>query len=357
VFCILAFLARSPSGPTGGHAVRAGGGGDEPNRGGESVEVVEDSNLAAAPTRPATDTAPAPVPVPVPVPAPPPAPVPSTGAADTRPAATPQEAQRLLDSGKAHLAAGKLLEARSELSRAIFCGLLSQAEESQAVRAATEAADKTVLGLQLIEGDPYQVPYMVAPKQFLEGPGGIEMAQQLHVPARLLERVNGLASGAGLQAGKTIKLIKGPFHAIVRKSRFVMDVYLEREGLERVFIRRIAVGLGMNSSTPVGAWQVKKGDKMWRPHYNATGGSGLPVGTRILYGQPGYPFGVKALWIGLEGTDVQTKTITDFGIHSTNDPTSIGKANSLGCVRMADADIELVFSLLYDVHSRVDVLP
>jgi lipoprotein-anchoring transpeptidase ErfK/SrfK len=117
------------------------------------------------------------------------------------------------------------------------------------------------------------------------------------------------------------------------------------------------VGLGRNGSTPIGAWHVKKGEKMEHPPYNATGSSGLAVGTRVLWGQPGYPFGVKGLWIGLEGLDATTSLITDFGIHSTNDPTSIGKANSLGCVRMADADIDVVFNLLYDVHSKVDVVP
>ena len=45
------------------------------------------------------------------------------------------------------------------------------------------------------------------------------------------------------------------------------------------------------------------------------------------------------------------------GYQILRDPSSIGKANSLGCVRMADEDIDLVFSLLYDVHSRVDVVP
>jgi hypothetical protein len=286
-----------------------------------------------------------------------PAPVPASTPAATQPTATRQEAKAAFDQGRALLAAGKSLAARPELSRAVFSGQLTPAEESQAVQDAAEAARKTLFSRELLDGDAYNLPYPVKAGETLEGPRGIEMTLGLHVPASLLLKVNGLSRGADMRPGQTLKLVQGPFHAVVYKGRFLMDVYLQREALEKVFIRRIPVGLGMNSSTPVGAWRVKKGEKMVRPKYNATPGSGLPAGTIVLYGQPGYPFGAKAMWIGLEGQDERTAGISDFGIHSTNDPNSVGKANSLGCVRMADDDIDWVFSLLYDVHSRVDVMP
>jgi hypothetical protein len=41
---------------------------------------------------------------------------------------------------------------------------------------------------------------------------------------------------------------------------------------------------------------------------------------------PGGPFGVR--WLGLDAP------YGDYGIHGTNDPSSIGKAISNGCVRM-----------------------
>ena len=333
VLCILAILAHNRPAP----AV-AGGARDPKGGGTEPIAVIDEPNgHAPPPTQPG--------------------PVPGTTPAATQTALTAQEARRALDSGKALLASGKLLEARTQLSRAVFSGRLAPAEEAQAVAAAAEAANKTILSRELIEGDPYNVPYMVQAGQTLAGAKGIEMTERLHVPERLLLKVNGLARGADMRPGRTIKLIRGPFHAVVYKGRFLMDLHLQRDDQEKVFIRRVPVGLGRNGSTPVGAWRVKWGEKKERPTYTATEGSGLPVGKIVLFGEPGYPFGTKALWISLEGTDPQTKTITDFGIHSTNDPASIGKANSLGCVRMADNDIDLVFSLLYDVHSRVDVVP
>ena len=65
-------------------------------------------------------------------------------------------------------------------------------------------------------------------------------------------------SGA-LQIGATLTLIKGPFHAVIDKSDFTMDIYLQRGDLPKVYVRRIMVGLGREGSTPEGLWAV--GDK------------------------------------------------------------------------------------------------
>lgn len=288
---------------------------------------------------------------------PPASPPPATGAATTasapahtQPAVSREEAKKALDQGRSLLAAGNLVQARAELSKAFFSGQLDPAEEDQTAKDAAAVCQKTLLSREITDGDPYSLPYLVKRGDTIEGARGIEMTQELHVPGRLIEKVNNLRSGKDLQAGQQIKLIKGPFHAIVHKGRFLMDVYLEREGLPKVFVRRLTVGLGANGSTPVGPWRVEKGQKMEQPVWD-------PRGQHITWNQAGYPFGRKALWIGLEGLNPQTSVIRDFGIHSTNDPASIGKANSLGCVRMSDDDIELVFSLLYDFHSRVDVVP
>lgn len=46
---------------------------------------------------------------------------------------------------------------------------------------------------------------------------------------------------------------------------------------------------------------------------------------------PGGPFGVR--WLGLDAPG------GDYGIHGTNNPSSIGKAVSNGCIRMYNQDI------------------
>ncbi|SDW85597.1 L,D-transpeptidase [Paenibacillus sp. CF384] len=61
---------------------------------------------------------------------------------------------------------------------------------------------------------------------------------------------------------------------------------------------------------------------------------------------PGGPFGV--LWMGLSKPH--------YGIHGTNDPGSIGREVSHGCIRMYNNDV-LALSALVPVNTRVTIRP
>ncbi|MGO4110930.1 L,D-transpeptidase [Paenibacillus sp. YAF4_2] len=61
---------------------------------------------------------------------------------------------------------------------------------------------------------------------------------------------------------------------------------------------------------------------------------------------PGGPFGV--LWMGLSKPH--------YGIHGTNDPSSIGGYVSHGCIRMYNEDV-LALSALTPVGTRVTIRP
>ncbi|MHA0857521.1 L,D-transpeptidase [Paenibacillus sp. CMAA1364] len=61
---------------------------------------------------------------------------------------------------------------------------------------------------------------------------------------------------------------------------------------------------------------------------------------------PGGPFGV--LWMGLSKPH--------YGIHGTNDPSSIGKDVSHGCIRMYNKDV-LLLSTYVPIHTRVTIRP
>jgi L,D-transpeptidase ErfK/SrfK len=61
--------------------------------------------------------------------------------------------------------------------------------------------------------------------------------------------------------------------------------------------------------------------------------TGTPVGNYIIINKapnPGGPFGT--MWMSLSKEH--------YGIHGTNDPSSIGKAVSKGCIRMHNKDVE-----------------
>jgi len=180
---------------------------------------------------------------------------------------------------------------------------------------------------------------------------------RLHVPVALILKINGRQpdEASRLRAGETLKMIYGPFHAVVDKSDFTMDIFLHRPGLERIFIARMPVGLGKHNTTPAGLWRIKLGGKMEKQDWYPPPSS--DINGRIPYGHPDYAFGEKGLWMSLEGFDEDTEGLTGYGIHSTNKPESIGTMSSLGCSRLADEDIEFLYTVLYEHWSTVLVKP
>lgn len=71
-----------------------------------------------------------------------------------------------------------------------------------------------------------------------------------------------------------------------------------------------------------------------------------PYLPRMVAGGPGNPLGARALYIGG----------TEYRIHGTNDPTTIGKHVSSGCIRLDNADIIDLFNRA-KVGAKVIVLP
>lgn len=94
---------------------------------------------------------------------------------------------------------------------------------------------------------------------------------------------------------------------------------------EVVKVYPVAVGK-KSTPSPTGEFTIK--NRVTNPTYYHKGqviptGVSNPVGTR---------------WIGLSQKG--------YGIHGTNEPRSIGKAASHGCIRMAKADLEELFEIL-----------
>ena len=71
-----------------------------------------------------------------------------------------------------------------------------------------------------------------------------------------------------------------------------------------------------------------------------------PYLPRMVAGGPGNPLGARAMYIGG----------TEYRIHGTNDPSSIGKFMSSGCIRLLNTDVEDLYSRVH-VGAKVIVLP
>ncbi len=263
-----------------------------------------------------------------------------------------QAARRAFVEGKKLLDAKRFGEGREELSAALLSDKLTPAEEVEARRILTDLGEKMILSQQVYDDDAYVQQYTVQGGDVLNR---IERRLALRVPTQLTMKINGIADAGKIRPGQTLKLIKGPFHAVVTKSKFILDLYLYSEGRQPVFVKQLRIGLGKNGSTPAGMWRVALGKKfnhaVWYP----------PPGSEELrsinWGQPGYPLGTEGYWISLEGADERTSRHSGYGIHGTNEPQTIGKEASLGCIRLADPDIATVFMMLYEKHSTVEIRP
>ncbi len=296
--------------------------------------------------------------------APPPVPPDSGKSAENLRGATTRKADSLTASavevvaayrrGMELIKANELVKARSELSWAYFSGKLPADRQDEVRSTLTELADITLIGRNspIFPGETYAFHYKFRHGERLVQ---VERKLKLHVPWQIILRINTLKQAEDIQAGRPYKMIYGPFHAVIRKSAFTMDIYLHRGGLEKVFIRRMRVGTGADGSTPAGMWRVRLGGKQQRPTWYPPPNSKLRGA--VPYGHPNYAFGARGLWIGLEGLDEHNRMLRHYGIHSTNDPNSIAQARSLGCIRLADEQIELVYSLLYEHWSTVEVRP
>jgi lipoprotein-anchoring transpeptidase ErfK/SrfK len=97
------------------------------------------------------------------------------------------------------------------------------------------------------------------------------------------------------------------------------------ENGQAIKVYSVAVGKPSTPS-PVGTFTIER--RVANPTYHHNGKTVLPG--------PENPVGTR--WMGL--------SIKGYGIHGTNEPKSIGKAASHGCIRMAKADLEELYPLV-----------
>ncbi len=276
-------------------------------------------------------------------PAPAPAQAVSTASVDASFALSAPQAEAALQQGKAKYTAGDLLEARKLLNDALQSGKLDPAAQADAKATISHISQRVVFSTERFADDPYGGTFTVPS-------GGVlaKIAQRYTVPWELLARINNITPRS-LRAGQTIKVIQGPFHAVVSKSAFTMDIYLHALPGQKgsMYVTTLPVGLGRDNSTPTGLWDV--GGKLKNPKF-----WGLADMAPVEGGDPNNPLG--KYWIALSGLDGHAVGKSSYGIHGTNDPNSVGTMASHGCIRLRDADIELVYALLSSTKSTVLVV-
>lgn len=238
------------------------------------------------------------------------------------------------------------VRAREFLSRAYVSGLLP-AEDEKRVRVNLARLNETlVFSRTVVPGDPFAQSYTVQPNDSLSG---IVSKRSLLIDHRLLARINNLKNPNTIRLGQQLKLITGPFHLVVHKNAYRADLFLG-DADERVFVRSFDVGLGESNTTPVGTFRVRPNSKLINPEW-----TNPRTGQRFAADDPKNPIG--EYWIGLEGIDAVSKTFEAYGIHGTIEPNSIGGQMSMGCIRMRDEDIAIVYESLVENASVIEIRP
>jgi lipoprotein-anchoring transpeptidase ErfK/SrfK len=109
---------------------------------------------------------------------------------------------------------------------------------------------------------------------------------------------------------------------------------------------RYGVGVGREGFTWSGVLTVSRKAEWpdWYPPAEMI--ARQPYLPRFVAGGPGNPLGARAMYLGTSA----------YRIHGTNDPSTIGKFVSSGCIRLTNEDVADLFDRV-DIGTKVVVLP
>lgn len=211
--------------------------------------------------------------------------------------------------------------------------LLAQNHLAEALRALTpwherklppiEQAEVTTLLDQLAGTVVYSRQHLLAPPHIVQpGENLQQIAARYNMPWQLLAKINGLGNPPKLRPGESLKVMQGPFSAVVDEGHYRLTLYVAG-----CYAGRFQIGLGNAVNAPAGRYEVQ--DKIENPTYTTA------EGHEFSADDPQNPVG--EYWIEL-GQGV--------GIHGTIDPDSIGSPTTDGGVRLNAADIEHVYDML-----------
>lgn len=274
----------------------------------------------------------------------------------------PEDLAALVSGAERAQREGKLADARAALNRVLLDRRTPESERGALRRWISDLNETLVFSPTVVAGDPLAQSYTVVGGDSLPV---INRKLGLTTEYMLIARLNKLADPSRIQIGQRLKVVNGPFHAVVSKSAYRMDIYAGDPpspssvgtsplacGAEPgwVYIRSFPVGLGENDGTPIANFVVRPNSKLVNPEWRNP-----RTGERFAANDPKNPIGER--WIGLDGLDEASRGHTGFGVHGTIDPDSIGRSMSMGCIRLGDRDVEIVYELLAPRVSVVKVVP
>lgn len=218
-------------------------------------------------------------------------------------------------------AQGKLKEAREK-----YLELLPLLKDPRSISECEERLGKINIAL-LVSKLPMEekVSYTVQKGDALQ-----KIAKKFGTTDELIMAQNNLKTNEVLRVGEKLTILKGVFTIEISKSR--NDLLLKLNGK---FFKRYLVGTGKGGKTPTGRFvittQKEKNPTWWKDN------------KPIPFGHPDNILGTR--WMAIKAVG-DTPEVRGYGIHGIWDESSIGKAESAGCIRMRNRDVEELFMLV-----------
>ncbi|MBU0549128.1 MAG: L,D-transpeptidase family protein [Candidatus Omnitrophica bacterium] len=163
---------------------------------------------------------------------------------------------------------------------------------------------------------PGSVLYEIKPGDSLA-----KIAKKFHTTVELLKKSNNLSSDV-IITGKKLKAWTKPFNIIVDKSQNTLILKSEDE-----ILKMYTVSTGASNSTPVGIYKII--NKLVNPSWFKAGAVVPPESPDNILG---------SRWMGFD--------LEGYGIHGTTEPETLGKQITAGCVRMANSQVEELFTIV-----------
>lgn len=148
-----------------------------------------------------------------------------------------------------------------------------------------------------------------------------KIAKEFKTTVDLIRRSNNL-NDTVIVPGKKIKVCNAPFNIFVDKSQNVLILKSNEE-----VIKTYLVSTGANNITPVGTFKIV--NKLENPTW-------FKDGAVVPANSPENILGSR--WLGFN--------LAGYGIHGTTDPQSLGRQVTQGCVRLANADVEELYTIV-----------
>ncbi|MEX0937151.1 MAG: LysM peptidoglycan-binding domain-containing protein [Pirellulales bacterium] len=233
------------------------------------------------------------------------------------------------ESANQHLSSGKLAEALKILSSWYGDPSLSPLQEHELMSLLSGLAGTVVYSRE----HHLEPPYIVREGDTLE-----TIAHEYQVPWQLLANINSLTQPEEVQPGQEIKVLRGPFTAMIHLEKQEMALMVDGH-----YAGRFDVGVGQDRPQMKGDWVVKH--KLTNPTYYGHAG-------QVAADDPQNPLG--EYWIGLASAE-PTADVAPLGIHGSAESQQVQGDDPRGYIRLAPRDAQDVYHILSD-DSKVTVL-